>query len=61
MFNSPLGRNTVLHKIIKNDDNHDENDTDNAEIAQKDVDERLSDCLYLQNSDKKKHLNVIKV
>ena len=58
---SHLGRNIVLHKIIKNDDDCDEHDTDAVEKVQKEVDERLAAYLYLENSDKKKYANVLKV
>ena len=61
VLSSNLGGSIVLHEIIKNDDNCNENDTIAAEKAQKEADERLAACLYLANSDKKKHASVLKI
>jgi len=60
VFNLDLGRNLVLNKIIKNDKNYNENDTDAVAKLLKEVDERLATYLYLENSNKKKYTNVLK-
>ena len=60
VFNLHLGRNLVLNKIIKNDKNYNENDTDTVAKLLKEVDERLATYLYLENSNKKKYTNVLK-
>ena len=50
----------VLHKVAQNDVNHDETNPETIKRIQKEVDERLTACLYLEISDKKKHGEVLK-